>query len=177
MGCYVATTALLHTSGAGARFPTVARWSWAGSWRCCWCCWCCCRCCPWEVEVHEKEVVCGWCRGCRWEVEVQEKDGGAPASAGLEAGLRLRRWCSTSQAHPGNACGSSSPTHRTPMPWGHASFSELDSTRVPNATLGTLDISSPWLVVEGLKGRPRRRCLCAIEQSLSQNGCGRRDVM
>ena len=55
-------------------------------------------------------------------------------------------WCSTSQAHPSNACSSSSPTHRLPMPWGCDSFSELDSIRVPNATFGTLDMSSPWLV-------------------------------
>ena len=55
-------------------------------------------------------------------------------------------WCSTSQAHPGNACSSSSPTHRTPRPWGCDAFSALDSSRVPNATLGTLDMSSPWLV-------------------------------
>ena len=52
-------------------------------------------------------------------------------------------WCSTSPAHPGNACSSSSPTHHPPLPWGHAETSELDSTRVPYATLGTLDISSP----------------------------------
>ena len=55
-------------------------------------------------------------------------------------------WCSTSQAHPGNACSSSSPTHRTPWPWGRDAISELDSSRVRNATLGTLDMSSPWLV-------------------------------
>ena len=55
-------------------------------------------------------------------------------------------WCSTNQARPGNACSSSSPTHRTPRPWGCDAFSELDSSRVPNATLGTLDMSSPWLV-------------------------------
>ena len=54
--------------------------------------------------------------------------------------------CSTSPAHPGNACSSSSPTHHTPWPWGRDEISELDSSRVRNATLGTLDMSSPWLV-------------------------------
>ena len=55
-------------------------------------------------------------------------------------------WCSTNQARPGNACSSSSPTHRTPWPWGRDAISELDSSRVRIATLGTLDMSSPWLV-------------------------------
>ena len=55
-------------------------------------------------------------------------------------------WCSTSQAGPSNACSSSSATHRLPMPWGRDAISELDSSRVRNATLGTLDMSSPWLV-------------------------------
>ena len=54
--------------------------------------------------------------------------------------------CSTSPAHPGNACSSSSPTHHPPWPWGRDAISELDSSRVRNATLGTLDMSSPWLV-------------------------------
>ena len=71
-------------------------------------------------------------------------------------------WCSTSQARPGNACSSSSPTHRTPWPWGRDAISELDSSRVRIATLGTLDMSSPWL--QGFLGRS---CLCAIER---QNG-------
>ena len=52
-------------------------------------------------------------------------------------------WCSTSQAHPSNACSNSFPTHPLPRPWGRENISELDSIRVPNATLGTLDMSSP----------------------------------
>ena len=55
-------------------------------------------------------------------------------------------WCSTSPAHPGNACSSSSPTHHTPWPWGRNEISELDSSRVRSATPRTLDTSSPWHV-------------------------------
>ena len=139
-----------------------------GSWCCCRCRWevevqemevvggwCCCRCGRWEVEVQEKEVVCGWCRGCVGDLEVQEVVGGWCRCSCRrwevevdQAGLRIRGRSSTSQENLRKPCSNSSPIHHFQSDMGHAPSFEPDSTRVRDATGCTLDIPSPWLVME-----------------------------
>ena len=150
---------MLLASGAGARFPTVARWS------CCWWCW-------------RSSWSCGWwC--CRIQLDVllvKLEEQLEVLLMELEEQLEVcdPGWCSTNQARPGNACSSSSPTHRPPGPGVAMQF--LNWTPVACATplLAHWTCHHHGWCVFGLQGLLRRRCLCAIERQngLSQNGYG-----